>query len=54
MADFDEVYVGGNCLKLPIPFKRERKWFRKFEVFNQKHKTYDENIAKNLEKNSGG
>ena len=40
---FQEVFVGDECIKLPTPFKRDREWFREFEILNQnKSKSLDE------------
>ena len=40
---FREVFVGDESIKLPFPFKKNRKWFREFEVLNQnKSKLRDE------------
>ena len=40
---FQDVFVGDECIKLPTPFKRDREWFREFEILNQnKSKSLDE------------
>ena len=40
---FQEVFVEDECIKLPTPFKRDREWFRDFEILNQnKSKSFQE------------
>ena len=29
-----EVFVGGECIKLPIPFKRDIEWYNEFKILN--------------------
>ena len=41
-----EVFVGGECIKLPIPFKRNIEWYNEFKILNNlldEDKDEDEN-----------